>query len=192
MHRRYRQFVFQLYRRLRHPRILKQSPIRRWLARHFLDKTVWKPTRHTFAGGLAIGMFITMLIIPGQMPIAAALAAIFRFNIPIAVVACWLSNPVTMPPIIWWEIELGNWLSYALSLGTPPPLDWQDVKRMVGEIRSLGQFFDVIRPWAWSLYIGGVAAGTALAVASYTLIYLLWDAVLLLAHRRKKAVHESS
>ena len=72
MQRHYRRIVFRLYRRFRHPRILKRNRFMHWFARHFLDKTVWKPTRHTFAGGLAVGLFVMMLVIPGQMPLAIA------------------------------------------------------------------------------------------------------------------------
>ena len=74
MQHHYRRIVLRLYRRFRHPRILKNNRFMRWFARHFLDKTVWKPTRHTFAGGLAVGLFVMMLVIPGQMPLAVLLA----------------------------------------------------------------------------------------------------------------------
>ena len=72
--KRYKKMVMSLYRRLRHPRQLKKSAVMRWFARHFLDKSVWKPSRQSFAGGLAIGMFVTMLLTPGQMGIAILLA----------------------------------------------------------------------------------------------------------------------
>ena len=95
MQRRYRKFVLSLYRKFRHPRVLKNNRFRRWFARHFLDKTVWKPTRHTFAGGIAVGAFAMMLVIPGQMGVAFALAALLRVNIPIAMLVTWITNPVT-------------------------------------------------------------------------------------------------
>lgn len=186
MHLHYRRFVLRLYKRFRHPRKLKQSRLRKWFALHFLDKTVWKPTRHSFAGGLAIGLFVNMLIIPGQMPLAALLAALFRVNIPIAIVACWISNPVTMPPIAWWEIEFGNWLSHTLHLGTPPPLDWKDLKRILDEATGFWNFFAQLKPWAASLYIGGSVAGVVLAFAGYAVAFVLWDLLLTLTHRRVK------
>lgn len=186
MHRHYRRIVLRLYKRFRHPRRLKQSRLMRWFARHFLDKTVWKPTRHSFAGGLAIGLFVNMLIIPGQMPLAALLAALFRVNIPIAIIACWVSNPVTMAPIAWWEIEFGNWLSHALHLGNPPPLDWKDLKQLLEEATGFKDFFVRLKPWAASLYLGGSVAGVILGLAGYAVAFALWDFLLTLTHRRVK------
>jgi len=92
----FRRSVFQTYRFLKHPRKLRQRPVMRWFARHFLDKQVWKPTQHTFSGGMAIGWFITLQLLPIQMPTATILCALFRVNIPIALAICWVSNPVTV------------------------------------------------------------------------------------------------
>ena len=108
----FRRSIFKAYRFLKHPRKLKQSPTMRWFARHFLDKHVWKPTQHTFAGGMAVGLFVTVQLLPIQMPTAAILAAVFRVNIPIALILCWASNPATLAPIAWVENMLGTWLMH--------------------------------------------------------------------------------
>jgi uncharacterized protein (DUF2062 family) len=189
MQRHYRRIVIRLYRRFRHPRLLKNSRGMRWFARHFLDKSVWRPTRHTFAGGLAVGLFVMMLVIPGQMPLALLIAALLRVNIPIAVVACWVTNPVTMAPVAWWEVEFGNWLIRLTGLGDPPPLGWHEIKAMTEMVSSwstLWEFFAKLKPWAGSLYLGGVVLGGLLAPVGYAVSYLLWDLLLTLTHRRVK------
>ncbi|HRH95171.1 MAG TPA: hypothetical protein PLB55_04520, partial [Prosthecobacter sp.] len=56
----FRRSIFKTIRFLKHPRKLRDRPVMRWFARHFLDKQVWKPTQHTLAGGTAVGMFITL------------------------------------------------------------------------------------------------------------------------------------
>ncbi|TLD71436.1 DUF2062 domain-containing protein [Phragmitibacter flavus] len=185
MQRRYRKFVLQLYRRLRHPRMLKQSRVMRWFARHFLVKSVWKPTRHTFAGGTAVGLFVGALLIPGQMPLAALICGIFRVNIPIAIVICWMSNPVTFAPIAWWEINLGNWLMEVFHFGEVVPLRWSELTAMARGADDLWSFFGDVKPWAGSLYLGGVVAGLLLMPVGYLVVFALWDVVLMLAHRRK-------
>lgn len=189
MQHHYRRLVLRLYRRFRHPRMLKSNRFMRWFARHFLDKTVWKPTRHTFAGGLAVGLFVMMLVIPGQMPLAVLIAAILRVNIPIAIVACWITNPVTMAPVAWWEIEFGNWFIRLVGLGNPPPLDWNELKGMMELVSgwsTLWDFFANLKPWVASLYLGGSILGALLAPVGYALSYLLWDVMLTLTHRRVK------
>lgn len=186
MHGHYRRFVLQLYRRFRHPRRLKQSRFMRWFARHFLDKTVWKPTRHSFAGGLAVGLFMNMLLVPGQMPIAAVLCALMRVNIPIAVVACWISNPVTFAPMAWWEINFGNWIMETVGFGTPMPLNWGELTSLAKESEGIWNFFKAVKPWAASLYLGGLVGGCVLAPIGYLLAYVFWDFILMMSHRRKK------
>lgn len=187
MQRHYRRLVFRLYRRFRHPRILKRNRLMRWFARHFLDKTVWRPTRHTFAGGLAVGLFVMMLVIPGQMPLAILIAALLRVNIPIAIIACWITNPVTMAPVAWWEIEFGNWLLRLTGLGDPPPLEWTELMALLDHVSSFATFWESLlklRPWAGSLYVGGTVLGLLLAPVGYALSFLLWDVMLTLTHRR--------
>jgi uncharacterized protein (DUF2062 family) len=189
MQRHYRRIVFRLYRRFRHPRMLKNNRFMRWFARHFLDKSVWKPTRHTFAGGLAVGLCVMMLVIPGQMPIAMLIAAMLRVNIPIAIIACWITNPVTMAPVAWWEVEFGNVVIRFLGIGNPPPLDWHDLKAMIEMVKSWTTFWDFVaklKPWTASLYLGGLLLGLLLAPVGYALSYLLWDVMLTLTHRRVK------
>ena len=185
--KRYKKMVMGLYRRLRHPRQLKKSAAMRWFARHFLDKSVWKPSRQSFAGGLAIGMFVTMLLTPGQMGIAILLAGFFRMNIPIAVAACWLSNPFTFVPVVWSEIKLGNGITRLLGLGDPPPLEWMQLKTMVHEAPGVAALWHALQPWAVSVYVGGVAAGLSLAVLSYGLAYFLWDWLPKVVHHRPTA-----
>ena len=186
MQRQYRKIVLKLYRQFRHPRHLKKNRVKRWLARHFLDKTVWKPTRHTFGGGLAIGLFVMMLIIPGQTPLAILLAALLRVNIPIAVIITWIVNPVTVAPTAWVEIEMGNWLCQFFGIATPPSLGWDELKTMYNDSPDIWAFGSLLKPWAVSLYLGAIVSGTAFALAGYALAFLLWDWILLLTHRRGK------
>lgn len=192
MQHRYRKFVLQLYRRLRHPRMLKQNRAMRWFATHFLTKSVWKPSRHTLAGGTAVGLFINALLIPGQMPLAALLSGILRVNIPVAIALCWISNPVTFAPIAWWEINLGNWLMNTFNFGEVVPLSWGDLTTMAREAESVWTFFRGVKPWAGALYVGGAVAGLGLAPLGYLLVFGLWDVALLLGHRRRLKDRETA
>lgn len=163
----FRRSVFKTYRFLKHPRKLKASPTMRWFARHFLDKRVWKPTQHTFAGGMAVGMFVTVQLLPIQMPTAAILAAVFRVNIPIAIALCWLSNPATLVPIGALENWIGTWLMQRF--GDPTAAAATIIEGH--ETLSRGIQF------AKAMFLGGVFFGGALAPVSYVLSYVIWGAV---------------
>lgn len=166
----FRRSVFKTYRFFKHPRKLKTRPFMRWFARHFLDKRVWKPTQHTFAGGMSIGMFITLQLLPIQMPAATILAAVFRVNIPIAIIMCWVSNPVTMAVLVPLEYKVGKW---ALALitkvpSTPFPARFPD---------DMAEMWIALREHAPVMLFGGVLMGAVLAPLSYVVSYATWGAI---------------
>lgn len=163
----FRRSVFKTYRFLKHPRKLKTRPLMRWFARHFLDKRVWKPTQHTFAGGMAVGLFVTVQLLPIQMPSAAILAAVFRVNIPIAIAMCWLSNPATLAPIGWFENWIGTWIMEQFG----------DPTAAVAKIAEGHERIARGIEFAKAMFIGGVFLGGALAPVGYVLTYIAWGAV---------------
>lgn len=164
----FRRSVFKTYRFLKHPRKLKRSPTMRWFARHFLNKRVWKPTQHTFAGGMAVGMFVTVQLLPIQMPSAAILAAIFRVNIPIAIALCWASNPATLVPIAWVENGVGTWVMH--HFGDPTVLATAAIVKEPAAMEKGIAF-------AKAMFLGGIFVGGALAPISYITSYITWGAL---------------
>ncbi len=190
----FRKTVFQTIRYFKHPRKLKKSPMRRWFSRHFLNKRVWKPTQHTFAAGLAIGMFFMIQLIPGQMFVAALLAALFRVNIPIAVIACWISNPFTFLPFSWLQHKAGEWVMPYL-----PAAAQHWINGVVGWLVS---FIHYLPAWlrdkvgedllakgpgfVSQMYVGGMVIGAVLCVLSYPLSWFTWEVIA----RFNKAHHE--
>ncbi len=159
----FRKSVFKTYRYLKHPRRLKDNAMLRWFSSHFLNKRVWKPTQHTFAGGMAVGFFVTVQLFPGQMPLAVVLAAAFRVNIPIALAVCWLSNPATFVPIGMVEKEVGEWL---LGIFGDPTAAWFAKVENVNIAKGLR--------YAQYMYVGGLVGGLVLAPVSYMITYALW------------------
>ena len=189
----FRKTVFKTYRWFKHPRKLKKSPVMRWFATHFLSKQVWKPTQHTMAGGFAIGMCIMIQLLPGQMFVAAVLAAIFRVNIPIAVIACWISNPFTFVPFSWTQIKVGNfvlpYLPSFVEAGIASIMHW-----LVRNLERLPTFMQEAIPrhivekgveYLTSMYIGGVFIGLALIPLSYVLSWVIWEGFHQMAERRR-------
>lgn len=164
----FRRSVFKTIRFLKHPRKLRQSPTMRWFARHFLDKRVWKPTQHTLSGGMAVGMFITLQLLPIQMPTATILSAIFRVNIPIAIALCWLSNPFTIPFLVWLEYAIGKWFLalYTTVPTTPFPAHLPE---------SMVDAWIVLKEHAPVMLMGGIILGALVALASYVATWFTWE-----------------
>lgn len=72
------------------------------------DPNIWHLHRRSSASGAAIGMFCAFIPFPIQTISSAALAILFRVNLPIAVVFSLFSNPITIPPIFFFAYQIGS------------------------------------------------------------------------------------
>ena len=118
MKRRYLKMVKMALRSLRHPRLRH----RRWwqvLSKPISNRVLWIPCRDTVAAGLAIGLFFAMIPMPFQMVPSALLAMRAKANVPFAMAACWLTNPITMGPVLFIQHWLGKWFIHVLGLEMP-------------------------------------------------------------------------
>ena len=118
MKRRYLQIVRKAYRYLRHPRI-RNRPFLRALTKPLFNRDLWQPSRNTVASGLSVGLFCAMLPLPCQMLLAALGSMRAKANIPVAMAACWVTNPFTHPPLIAFQIYFGHWLRQYIDLQLP-------------------------------------------------------------------------
>jgi uncharacterized protein (DUF2062 family) len=124
---------------------------------------VWHIDRHTISGGLALGLFVAFTpTIPFQMTIAALCAIWLRVNLPAALAACWVSNPLTIIPFYKTAYQLGLW-----SLGSLPGL----FSSLVSEDRS--GIRDLFSKAAY-LWTGGVLMGSIAALSGYAFVRIVW------------------
>jgi len=107
------------YRKLK-LRVLRWIPRKRHLDGGFVHKIlgdrlfhphIWKLSASSFGNGLTLGTFIAFTPTMGlQMPIAAVCAYFLKVNLPSALLACWITNPVTAGIIYPLEYQLGHWV----------------------------------------------------------------------------------
>lgn len=130
--------------------------------RHLLqDHRLWGIRRRTVVPAVAIGFFVAFLPTPGHTLMGALLALLFRVNVPVAALATWISNPVTMAPMYYFAYQLGS------ALLDTPVRDFQ---------------FDMSWDWVthtfvtiWQpMLLGCVILGTAAAILGYVVLDLLW------------------
>ena len=162
--RRYYKWLRYLPRR----KHLKGGWLHRRLGEKLFAAELWKPTRQTIAGGLALGLFIGCTPTMGAQIILAGLTAYFlKVNIPMALAGSLVTNPFTAALVYPLEYQLGVWL-----VGVPEP------RELEGYTDLLRNFARYAKPlWIGSLVAGGVAASLA-----YGLVTLLWKETL---HLRK-------
>jgi uncharacterized protein (DUF2062 family) len=89
---------------------IRGSWLHRRLGDRLIDHRLWQPDREAVARGLAIGTFFSMLPVPMQMLPAAVIAILARANVPCAIGACWITNPVTAPVFLVLQIQIGFYL----------------------------------------------------------------------------------
>lgn len=94
---------------------IRNHPSLRFFGPILHDHRLWHFHRRNLAPAVAIGLFVAFIPLPMQMVYAAALAILFRANLPVAVSLIWITNPVTIPPLLLLAYQIGAFL-----IGLPP------------------------------------------------------------------------
>ncbi|MDA7818461.1 DUF2062 domain-containing protein [Sulfurimonas sp.] len=81
-------------------------------------------SRKMVSKAVFIGIFIAFIPMPLQMLAVLAVMPFTRFNVPIALAMCWLSNPFTMPPMYYMEYLTGSFLLGTEVTPVELTLDW--------------------------------------------------------------------
>lgn len=162
---------YQWLRHIPRRRHLKGSKLHQLLGERLFATELWKPSRPTIAGGLAIGLFIGFTPTMGAQIILAGAAAYFlKVNIPIALAGSLVTNPLTAAIVYPLEYQFGVWL-----IGVPEPSELE------GYTGMLGNFMRYAKP----LWIGSLVTGSVAAALAYGLVSLLWKEAAHLRAARK-------
>ncbi|MGJ8695630.1 MAG: DUF2062 domain-containing protein [Verrucomicrobiaceae bacterium] len=159
--KRYLRLVRRAYRVLRSPQLRQ----RKWLQKlihPMFDRELWHPCRDTVSSGLSIGLFVSMLPMPGQMIVAAFGAVKLRANIPLAIATCWVTNPFTQVPIMLFQERFGDFLRSTLGIPIHPFLE--NIEVPIPTIGTLN---------AGSFILGFLTAAFLLMILTYPIVYLL-------------------
>ncbi len=136
------------------------------------DPNLWHLNRRSVAGAFAIGLFWAMIPMPFQMVAAAATAILWRANLPISVALVWVSNPLTMPPIFYFNYLVGTWL-----LPNCQPIGEMEMS-MEWFTHSLGEIWQ-------PLYLGSVVVGLVLGALGYAGMRGFWRWHVVRQYRRR-------
>ncbi len=145
-----------------HPEKIRNMKGLGFLGKWLGNPALWHLHRHSVARAFIIGMFWMSIPMPSQMIAAAITAIFFRAHLPISVALVWISNPITMPPIFYFNYLVGTWI-----LGTPAladlhfELSWQWMMSTLDHI------------WL-PLYLGSAVVGLVLGAISYVFIQCYW------------------
>jgi len=155
-------FYIRLVKRAR--KFLRSKFMRRFpfivnLLKPLFKREYWVPTPHRVALGLSIGVFFAfaMLIIPIQMLCAAVVCLYSRANLPVAIGACWISNPFTIPPLVLAMEWVGKQFEHVGA-----NLSQHEIDFGMGSVNYA------------HMMVGCVASGFILALLTYPLYMTIW------------------
>ncbi len=143
------------------PAALKKHKHLRHLGALLHDENLWHLNRRSVSGGVAAGLFWAMIPIPAQMVAAALTAIACRINLPISVALVWITNPITIPPVFYFNYLVGTWL-----LGAPAD---------VGEFQLSAEWIMAEINAIWKpLCLGSVVIGILLGGIGYAAMRVYW------------------
>lgn len=125
------------------------------------EPNLWHINRHSVARAFLVGIFLAFIPMPFQMLAAAFFAIWFNANLPLSVVLVWISNPVTMPPMFYFNYKIGAWILDRPVLNFDFQLSWSWLS---------GRLLDIGIP----LYLGSLLVATLSACLAYLVIQFLW------------------
>ncbi|MGK7344987.1 MAG: DUF2062 domain-containing protein [Candidatus Nitrospinota bacterium M3_3B_026] len=138
---------------------VERSWVYKIFGRALLRKEFWSFKVEPLARGLALGLFVAFTPTVGfQMLVACLLILFFPGNLPVALAACWVTNPFTAGPIYYMEYKVGGWIMAFLNDPSPAGLE-----HVSGTVDVYGV--------AGAMWIGSVIIGGASAAAGYTLTH---------------------
>lgn len=120
------------------------------------DPNLWHINRRSLAGAAFIGIFSSLVPIPLQMLLAAALAVRFKCNLPLSVVLVWFTNPLTIVPVFYFTYRVGAWI---LGMPVAPP-----------DHVSFAWLIEQMIP----LWFGSILCGLVFGGLSWVVIKLIW------------------
>lgn len=142
---------------------LNGTLLHRIVGERLFDSRIWKPTKTSISGGLAVGIFVALTPTMGvQIFLAVIVSYFLRVNIPAAVAACWITNPFTAPVIYPLQYKLGIWLS-----GIP------EREELAGYRGMLKHFVRYAKP----LWIGSLISATFCSAFLYAGVFLVWGLI---------------
>ena len=137
------------------------------------DPNLWHLNRRSVAGAAAVGLFCAFLPIPGQMLVAAAGAILCRVNLPLAVVGVWITNPITIPPIFYFNYLVGETLLGA----EPQAIDFEfTMEWIASELAIIWQ----------PLLLGSLVMAVLMSLIGYFTVRGLWRLHVVSSHRQRR------
>jgi uncharacterized protein (DUF2062 family) len=136
-------------------------------AQHLSHASLWRMTRRSVPRGVALGLFVAVIIPVLHTAIAALLAIPARANVAVAATFTLVVNPLTIPPLYYAAYRIGSWeLHHDATLVNPAAAE-----RFSGELSRL-LFW--VHQASGSIAIGVLTIAFGSALVGYLASALVW------------------
>lgn len=105
-------------------KISKDKKLKEFLDKYNIPNKYFSVNRKSTSKAVMIGLFIAFLPIPFQMIAVILLVPFVRFNLPIALAMCWITNPISMPFIYFAEYQIGSFLLNTPTIPLEMTFEW--------------------------------------------------------------------
>lgn len=140
--------------------VSKKDKFDHLLEKYNLPRAYFNINRKMITRGVAIGLFWGFIPMPMQMLAVLAITPFIRFNVPLAIIIVWLSNPFTMPFMYYMEYLTGNFILGQEGIANMElTIDWFST--------HIG---DIFIP----LYVGTAFYSIVISTLTYLLLNWLW------------------
>jgi len=151
--------------------------------------SLWHLNRRSAAGGVAVGLFCGLIPGPLQMLGAGIACVLFRVNLPVALVATFYTNPLTIVPLYLVAYQIGSFVlgsSKSRPVTMPPDWDWS---QPFASAEAIGQWMIGLGP---PLALGVFLLACLLSALGYVVVRALWSMHLRRAWQaRRRRAHGS-
>jgi len=157
---------------------LKNTYLYRIWGHKLFTNVLWRIDKRSISGGLALGLFVAFTpTIPFQMLLTVCGGLYFRVNLPIALAACWVTNPLTAVPIYTAAWRLGK---YIMENAAP-------AKEAFDAYNIEGKATRIIRQ-GFYLWTGSLIFSLVSALSANMAVRMLWK----LAHKSRHSKKQNT
>lgn len=147
---------------LPHPRWAKEHPRLQWLGKYLTEPGLWHFSHRSVSLGCFIGVFCCFLPMPFQMLPAAILAIFFGANLLVTLACVWISNPVTMPAMVYFSYQVGIWI---LDISPPP----------YGTTWGADQLYHYVKFIGAPIMLGSLVCGLVFGCIAFLMVRVIWN-----------------
>lgn len=145
--------------RKRLKKVTKNETINNFMKNYKIPQEYLATNRKMITRAILIGVFIAFIPMPMQMVAVMLFIPFIKFNVPLGLAMCWITNPFSMPIIYYIEYLTG---SFILNI----PIEKVDI--------TIEWFSNNISNIFIPLYFGALFYSILLSISGYFLVNFIW------------------